>query len=153
MNNMIYDKNYGQEWRTVTLITVGAVISGVAIVFATACLLRIIGDTTDGWKMLAAYLIGSIGFMLTAPLNIYLQISKKFRFSTIKTISIWLLTVVAVNLLGIAIGSILVYSSPNISDNNATTIQTSTFLSGVFLTYTSGGIHWIAYRKNTHPHS
>lgn len=132
----------------VTLTIVGSVLSGIIIASALAALFIINGADIDGYIILAAYLAGSIGFVLSAPLKTYFRMTERHQITMNRRIGVWLLTVMAINALAVITGIILVFATQSLSDSHAgDTGMAASFLSGVFLLFVSGGIHWLAYRK------
>lgn len=61
----------------VTLTMVGSILSGIIITSAAVALSMIDRTAIDGYIILAAYLAGSIGFTLSAPLKTFFELTEK----------------------------------------------------------------------------
>ena len=111
---------------------------------------RILGHDYDTAFYFWAYASGSIGFFLTAPVNLLMPILRKNPDNISNIAAAWSITTMGLLLLAYAVGIIFMLVLKwmyGITDPANMVVQ---FISGAFLLFMSGGIHWLFYRRKRH---
>ncbi len=132
---------------TATLTSASSVACGALLCLA----LHILAGASDlvfttGMYFLA-YVAGSVGFLLTAPVSLLLPITRKYPDNVLKAIIVWAITTLAIFLTACAVGIILMLACKGISHISDPEYVASQFICGAFILFASGGIHWVAYRR------
>ena len=131
----------------VTLIAISSVVCGALLCLAVSILTEIIGGDYTPSLYFFAYVSGSVGFLLSAPVNLILPILRKHQGDTGKSIVSWTVTTIVLFLLACLIGIIFMFALKwlsGVSDPHDMTIQ---FIDGAFLLFISAGINWIFNRR------
>ena len=142
--------NNSKTGLAVTLIAISSIACGALLCLGLWIIGRILGHDYDTAFYFWAYISGSIGFLLTAPVNLIMPILRKNPENTLNIAAAWSLTTMGLLLLACAVGIIFMlifkwmYGS---SDPDDMAVQ---FISGAFLLFASGGIHWLFYRRKHH---
>lgn len=133
---------------TVTLIAISSILCGALLCLAVWIIGRLLGYDYDTALFFMAYLSGSIGFLLTAPVNIILPILRKHDDCIVGTVKAWSAVTIALCLLACAVGIILMFVFKWTYGVVSPTNMATQFISGSFLLLISGGIYWLFNRKN-----
>ena len=131
----------------VTLTAMSSIACGVALCLGLWIIGHILGYGYAATFYFWAYAAGSIGFFLTAPVNLLMSILRKNPDSTPKVVTAWIFTTVGLLLLAYAVGIIFMLIFKWMYDTANPTDMAVQFISGAFLLFISGGIHWFFYRK------
>ncbi len=130
-----------------TLISTSAIACGALLCLAVQVLAAAQGCDYSSTTYFLAYLAGSVGFLLTAPINLLLPILKTFPDSKEKQIAVWAATTLAIFLLACLLGVIYMFVFKWTSGGSNPADMATQFLQGAFLLLVSGGIHWLFTRK------
>ncbi|MDE7345493.1 MAG: hypothetical protein K2N48_01995 [Muribaculaceae bacterium] len=136
-----------QTGLIVTLISTSAVACGALLCVFLHILSEFFSCDYSSETYFLAYISGSIGFLLTAPANIILQIMKKYPCNKGREISVWFITTLAIFLVACAVGVILMLAFKWIVGVSTPTTMAIQFISGAFLLFVSGGINWLLTRN------
>lgn len=134
----------------VTLTAMSSIACGTLLCLGVWIIGRILGHDYDTSFYFWAYASGSIGFFLTAPVNLLMPILRKNPENNLGIAATWSITTIGLLLLACVVGIIFMlifkwtYGS---SDPADMAVQ---FISGAFLLLVSGGIHWLFYRRKCH---
>lgn len=131
----------------VTLVSVSSVACGALLCLALWVLAGALGCVFSSGMYFYAYVTGSVGFLLTAPVSIFKPLQNKYGETVPKLIMTWSVTTIAIFLLACAVGVIFMLAIKLMSDSPSPMALAGDFLSGVFILFVSSGIHWIAYRR------
>lgn len=131
----------------VTLTATSSIACGAWLCLGLWIIGQILGYDYDTIYYFLAYAAGSIGFFLTAPVNLLMSILRKNPDSTPKVVTAWILTTVGLLLLACVVGIIFMLIFKWMYDTANPTDMAVQFISGAFLLFISGGIHWFFYRK------
>lgn len=141
---MIEDRKIG--W-IVMLIAISSVMTGVMQCLSVATIGEIIAYKYESSLYFFAYVSGSIGFLLTAPVNIILPILRKHAGNIIGTATTWSIVTVVIFLLACVVGMLLMLSNKWIYGTTNPVNMAVQFVSGSFLLLISGGIFWLFKRR------
>ena len=131
----------------VTLVSTSSVACGALLCLALWVLAEGFVDEFSSGMYFYAYLTGSVGFLLTAPVSLIKPIYDKYGDDTTKLISIWSVNTIAIFLLACAVGVIFIFAEKWLANESSVMSMAVNFLSGAFTLFVSGGIHWVAYRR------
>lgn len=133
----------------VTMISISATACGVLLCLAVLILTEIFDCNYSATTYFSAYVSGSVGFLLSAPVNLFLHIQRKHPKNTVVTVTVWFIITLVIFLLACMIGVVFMvvfkwmYGTYNPSD------MATQFISGAFLLFVCGGINWLFNRKRT----
>lgn len=130
-----------------TLTSVSSVACGALLCLALWISANSSACAFSAWIYFYAYVAGSVGFLLTAPVNLLLPIIRKYPDNVLKSASVWAITTLAIFLPACAVGMIVMLICNRVSPDSEPSYMASQFISGAFLLFASGGIHWLAYRR------
>lgn len=131
----------------VTLVEASSIACGALMCLALWVLAKTLGCVFTYDMYFYAYLTGSVGFMLTAPVSIIKPIHYKYSDDIFKFITVWSINTIAIFLLACMVGVIFIFAQKWLSADSSTISIAVNFLSGTFILFVSGGIHWFAYRR------
>lgn len=131
----------------VNLINASSVICGILLTISVYALSCHFDSTLNSFSYFFAYIAGSVGFLLTAPVTLILPIIRNNQDNTRKTVIVWAITTLAIFLLACAVGTILMLGCKWVSGNSNPQFLVNMFICGAFILFVSGGIHWLAYRR------
>lgn len=137
----------GKTALTMALTAFSSIACGTMLCVGVWIIGRILGYGYDALFYFSAYLSGSIGFFLTAPANLLTPILKNNPDNTRSIATAWALTTIGLSLLACAVGVIFMLISKWMGGSAEPTDLAVQFISGAFLLFVSGGIHWLFYRK------
>lgn len=134
----------------VTLTALSSIACGALLCLGLWIIGRILGHDYDTAFYFWAYASGSIGFFLTAPVNILMPILRKNPGNIPGIAAAWGITTLGLLLLACAVGVIFMLVFKWMYGIENPTDMAVQFISGAFLLFVSGGIHWLFYRRKRH---
>ena len=135
---------------TVTLIVISSIACGALLCVGVWIIGKILGYGYSTAFYFSAYVSGSIGFLLTAPVNIIMPIQKRYQDNLLNIATSWGSTTLGLLLLAYVVGIIFMLIFKWMYDSYAPADMAVQFISGAFLLFASGGIHWLFYRRKHH---
>ena len=134
----------------VTLTAISSIACGALLCLGVWIIGRILRYDYDITFYFWAYISSSIGFLLTAPINLLTPILKKNPVNTHTIVVTWSITTLGLLLLAYAVGITFMLIFKWMYDSYEPADMAVQFISGAFLLFISGGIHWLFYRRKRH---
>lgn len=142
-NNDFYNGNPVKVSLVVTLISTASILNGIGLSGIIFIISKIIHQTIESSTYLYAYIAGSVGFLLSAPVNLFKIVKTNNHCSTFTIIKRWIIFIIVVFFMGIFLGLCFVVLS--ITKSKALTIENIAIqlISGMTVLYLGTGIHWL----------
>ena len=131
----------------VTLVATSSVLSGILLCLAVWILSRILVCDFNATTYFYAYVAGSVGFLLAAPVNLFLPILMKHSENTPKIVFTWCVATIGLFLLACIVGVIFMFFFKWIFGMSDSMNLVNNFIFGALILFISGSISWIFNRN------